>query len=464
MCPASPPVEPSRRPQHHFNPIPEIDPSTPLFPANTTWRDTLGMVRSVFHDLQTPWVQDCMLKTATDTDIKAISDDAAYARAFSLYFGCKTIPDLSDGFTATTFHVRLNVPTQVREGVGVGVGVERSKVQDSGAVLFTKPDSFFRYVSNDHNHTQLNLRVHEDMQRMEATFQVHNPDGLWQYCMLELGLPLFLSAFNRQTYHVNFDIINQALLQSLVGGVNHGRIPKIVTNKLFPTKVADNIGQHQITNVLCNYAAARPMMSFPVVADAFWAFNYKASELKSMRDFGLYDRLQRLTITPRQPIPTTTTNNNNSSFIQWFADRRKTSSTLTETPHSQSNNIINNANTPTHSEGSYSLMDITARAELEGIGVPYFRPTSISPTPLVVTPSSPPSPSPFVEFTNIAPLPVPVRTLTAEELRKREEDKKDEERKIRRREAAARSNAKRKREKDLKRLQMLSRNSKGSGN
>lgn len=291
------------------------------FPPGVTWTNTLEMIQEAFQDMRLMWVRKYLLRPSNVDDICGLINSENYNKAFSLVYNGKTIPHLSGGFKSKMLNVRLNLPIKRIGDVAVGIGVESANVEDSGHVVFSKSDLFFRFATNTSNNCHLNIRIYKDRNTIEATYTVY-VGQIWQYAILVFNHDVFLEAFSMDIHNYApakdacgseaFDAekLNTGLIQSIVGGVNHERRLNLeylrsmgnMGNKAYPYVINENIGTHFFKNVICSYAGGIPMMSIPAFAHASWTYEYDATALRRMQNWGISERLQRLKIRPmRQP-------------------------------------------------------------------------------------------------------------------------------------------------------------------
>lgn len=67
-----------------------------------------------------------------------------------------------------------------------------------------------------------------------------------------------------------------------------------MANHLYPNKVANNISSHMMKAVFTSQANGQSMMTFDVFNNASWTFNYDASVLRQMCDWGVSERTQKI--------------------------------------------------------------------------------------------------------------------------------------------------------------------------
>lgn len=273
------------------------------FPAQVSWADTTAMLEDVFRDMSIPWVQDYLLRSHFKQDAHALCNPNNYSRSMSMYQSYCSIPQLSKGFQAGIFKVRLDVPVRSLGNVGVGIGVLSCKMENSGNQIFSKSDQFCRFVYNSENHSQLNIVLRDEDGTVGIGFQYYTSAGVYQGASLSFNQKLFLEAFDdggvggeSSSRTIDFQKLNQSLLRSYVLSVDGRRNAKIITNHLFPNKVCDNIGEHVHKSVLCTYAGGKPMMRLPILSYGNWRFNYDQRVLRTMQQWGIENRLQRCQI------------------------------------------------------------------------------------------------------------------------------------------------------------------------
>lgn len=260
------------------------------FPPGIGWASTQEMLEEAFQDLRIPWVQDFILRSHPKQDVHAVSDPSNYSRAVSSVTTFRTNPLLSGGFSSDGTRVRLKLPVISIGSIGVGVGIERTT--GSGDVFVARKDHFVRFVSNNENNSVLDLHAQPVLGTIGATHYAHTKSGLWVYATLRFNYRCFMGAFDKQTRKVDFQILNLAFIQTVLGCIQHPRKPTIKANHLYPNKVANNIGQHFGLTVLCSHANGQAMMSIPVFSDFNWSYDYDAAELESMRSWGIADRVR----------------------------------------------------------------------------------------------------------------------------------------------------------------------------
>jgi len=238
-------------------------------------------------------------------DIYGLTSATNYEKALSMIFKCETIEHLSQGFKSSMHNVRLTIPVgnNYDSVIGTGIGVDCSNVADSGDVVFSRSDVFYRYIANNSSNSHLSIRINKDTNTIEATFMVFE-GTLFQYALLVFSHDAFLEAFsvdaNNYNYintgvnSTNFDVkkINAALIQSIVGGVHHKERPRLLyaANERYPYAIADNLGEHFFKSVFCSYAGGQPMMSIHVFVYGTWSFDYSATALRKMQNWGITER------------------------------------------------------------------------------------------------------------------------------------------------------------------------------
>lgn len=90
--------------------------------------------------------------------------------AISRILECKTIPQVSGGFTATTSRVQLQIPALSIDDIGVGIAVTRAEVQGSGGIIYSKRFEFSRFVSNKQRNSELFTTIQEDLGTITTTY------------------------------------------------------------------------------------------------------------------------------------------------------------------------------------------------------------------------------------------------------------------------------------------------------
>lgn len=270
------------------------------FPPGAGWESTLEMVKDVYEDLKLPWVQDFILRSHPRQDVHALSEPNNYSRAISNIFSGKSIPALSDGFDVSTLNIRLDVPVISIGNIGVGLGVENTNIEGLDIPLPFQNYQFFRSVSNNRKNSMLILRFQEELGTIGCQYMVHNSNGLWQFCHLMWDDQSFQGAFDKKSSKVDFHLLHQSLKQSIIGGIQRSRKPTIITNHLYPNKIADNTGDYFLPIVMGAYANGHLLSTLPIFYNASWSYNYNAVGLRSIQRWGIMDRLNKIKSSPVQ--------------------------------------------------------------------------------------------------------------------------------------------------------------------
>lgn len=268
-------------------------PLHPFFPG-MKWNTTREMVEEILDDLTIPWVQEYVLRSHPRQDVHALSDPMKYSRSLSNVLDCATIPAESGGFVSTVRTVRLDIPVLSTGNIGVGISVEDSNHRDTEQLIYLKGLQFSRFVSNNHRNTQLIIRFLQDLGKVIVSYSIYGEDGVWVYVNLHAEYTQFLSAFTTNSSTVDFDAINQSIIQSIVSFCPFHRKPVVAANHLYPNKVSDLIGDHFLHNIVCLYSGGHPVKILPIYSHVSLALNYNAIDLRRMQNWGITDRLQRL--------------------------------------------------------------------------------------------------------------------------------------------------------------------------
>ena len=378
------------------------------FPPGVPWKDTREMLLDIFSDMQHPWVQEYLFRKDCLVDAQILSDPMRSINSLPLMFSTTSDKRLSGGFEGTAVYMRHNVPGFVIGEIGAGVAIESSFGTGGAEVVFPLANLFVRYINNLKSGAQLNVSFNERVGTVEVTHLKHNEDGLWTSVLLWFVPQLFLKSFDIRIGAINFDILQNALVKSIVSVVKHPR-RLAIANGNYSFQVADNNGDHFFKSVFSSYANGNAMMSMPVFADGRWTFEIPQEALMRMKKWAIGDRLGRLEITPQNTMPLSI-DSDDSSGMEEFAQESNRPNTLV-----------------------YGQIVDTSSAVVSGaVGDDEDE-----------------------DFVPIAPAPlqVPEPAPTAQELKEQERLERAERRKIKKREAAARCNERKTAER--KRLALL---------
>jgi len=288
-----------------FNPGSLFGVPLSAFPPGITWENTRDMLMHVFSDMRARWVQDYLLfHINPEYDATILFDQDKLSRAIPLTFSATSNERLSGGFSGTTVYLRNNIPAFSCGNIGAGITVESSFGTGGAELVFPLTNSFARYIVNADTGAQLNLSFNDQKQAIEVTHLQHNADGLWTSTLLWFNPQLFKTAWNPMTHSVDLDVLQGALVRSIVSIVPHGS-NKMVCDAAeagtYPFRIGDNCGEHFFKSVFCSYANSTAMMAMPVFADGHWTFNIPTESLNRMRNWAIFDRLNRLDISVPAP-------------------------------------------------------------------------------------------------------------------------------------------------------------------
>lgn len=261
------------------------------------------MLIHVFSDMRARWVQDYLLfQDNLEYDATILFDEDKLSRAIPLTFSCTSNERLSGGFSGTTVYLRNNVPAFSSGNIGAGITVESSFGTGGAELVFPLANSFARYIVNNDTGAQLNLCYNQQAHAIEVTHLQHNVDGLWTSTLLWFNPQLFKTAWNPLTHSVDLDVLQAALVRSIVSIVQHESNKMICSAAEagnYPYRISDNYGEHFFKSVFCSYANSTAMMAMPVFADGHWTYSIPPESLIRMRNWAIFDRLNRLDI----PVP-----------------------------------------------------------------------------------------------------------------------------------------------------------------
>lgn len=385
--------------------------SVPVFLPGMKWNSTREMIEEILDDLTVPWVQDYILRSHARSDVHALSDPMKYSRSMSGVLDCATIPAESGGFISSVCTVRLDIPVSSFGHIGVGISVEESNQRDTEQFIFLTGLQFSRFVCNNRKNSQLLIRFLDDTRKVTLSYSIYSEDGVWYYVNLHVDATMFLNAFEKNTYAVDFHMINRSITQSLVTRNPYHRKPAVAANHLYPNKVADVVGDHFLRSIVSIHSNGRPVKALPVFAHVRYALNYNARDLRKMQNWAITDRLQHL---PPTLIPNPKMSVTGFLLNEDREPHRSTTMSLNRPGQAASSIHAENIYAP-----QYQYQDRAANYMTNNSNMNRKRVVSIAPRPQA--------------------LHVQVRDISRPEKDQDEEEAKKLPRKIRKREAAARS-------------------------
>lgn len=269
------------------------------------WESSLGMCREMFRDTEVAWVREYMLRSRPRRDAYAMTYPANYFRSMSTVFRGGALPQPGGGFSSTLSLARLVIPVESFGDLGVGIGVDSTSAEGALGVPYPSRETLFRCVTNNRRHTFMYFTDHERAGYVSTLYATYGKDGVWLSALATFNRTAFFEAFKKD---IDYEKLNQHLMQTVVAVVKHKQRPVIMANALYPDRVAENIGDHLLKVVYTSHANGQTMMTLPISSTGTWTFNHDKAELRKMLNWGITDRMHKIRPSPCQDLLITSGN------------------------------------------------------------------------------------------------------------------------------------------------------------